>query len=104
MIPSSYAFAAAPCACSSTTPPRSGIRVSGARPSFASCSARWEAAIPLRLRPQHRARRGVYLNADCVVLDCADVEIGTGALIGPAVQIYAATHPTDPEQRRVGLE
>jgi maltose O-acetyltransferase len=47
---------------------------------------------------------GVYLNADCVVLDCARVEVGAGALIGPAVQIYAASHPTDPDQRRAGLE
>ena len=47
---------------------------------------------------------GVYLNANCVVLDCARVEIGAGALIGPAVQLYAAGHPTDPEQRRAGLE
>jgi maltose O-acetyltransferase len=47
---------------------------------------------------------GVYLNAGCVVLDCARVEIGAGALIGPAVQIYAVSHPTDPELRRAGLE
>lgn len=47
---------------------------------------------------------GVHLNANCVVLDCAHVEIGAGVLIGPGVQIYAATHPTEPERRRAGLE
>jgi maltose O-acetyltransferase len=47
---------------------------------------------------------GVYLNASCVILDCARVEIGAGSLLGPAVQVYAATHPTDAQQRRAGLE
>jgi maltose O-acetyltransferase len=47
---------------------------------------------------------GVYLNANCVILDCARVEIGASTLLGPAVQIYAATHPTDPHQRLAGLE
>ena len=30
--------------------------------------------------------------------------IGDGTQIGPAVQIYAADHPRDPEVRRSGLE
>jgi maltose O-acetyltransferase len=47
---------------------------------------------------------GVFLNFNCVVLDCARVEIGAGTLFGPAVQIYAATHSTDPAHRRTGLE
>ncbi len=45
-----------------------------------------------------------FLNYNCVVLDVASVRIGAGAQIGPAVQIYAADHPRDPEQRRRGLE
>lgn len=48
--------------------------------------------------------RGVYFNTACVVLDCATVHVGDGTLIGPAVQIYAATHPIDPEVRRTGKE
>ncbi len=47
---------------------------------------------------------GAYLNTGCVVLDCAAVEIGPRALLGPAVQIYAATHPTEAAVRREGLE
>ncbi len=35
----------------------------------------------------------VYFNFNCVVLDVAPVRIGARVLFGPAVQIYAATHP-----------
>lgn len=48
--------------------------------------------------------RDVFLNFGCVVLDVVAVEIGDGTQIGPAVQIYAADHPRDPEIRRAGLE
>ena len=47
---------------------------------------------------------GVYLNANCVVLDCAPVSIGPLSLIGPGVQICAASHPVDAEERRRGVE
>jgi maltose O-acetyltransferase len=47
---------------------------------------------------------GAYLNVGCVVLDCAPVEIGPLAKLGPSVQLCAATHPTDPAQRAEGLE
>ena len=46
----------------------------------------------------------VFLNFDCVILDVVRVTIGDGTQIGPAVQIYAADHPRDPETRRSGLE
>ena len=46
----------------------------------------------------------VYFNFNCVVLDVAPVRIGSRTLIGPAVQIYAATHPLSPAERRTGLE
>jgi maltose O-acetyltransferase len=35
----------------------------------------------------------VFFNFNCVVLDVAPVSIGSRVLFGPAVQIYAATHP-----------
>jgi maltose O-acetyltransferase len=44
----------------------------------------------------------VYFN--CVVLDVMPVTIGSHVLFGPAVQIYAATHPLDAAVRRTGLE
>jgi maltose O-acetyltransferase len=46
----------------------------------------------------------VFLNFNCVVLDVVAVTIGDDTQIGPAVQIYTATHPRDPSTRRAGLE
>lgn len=45
-----------------------------------------------------------YMNFNCVILDVAKVTIGDGTAIGPAVQIYTADHPDDPEQRQAGLQ
>jgi len=42
----------------------------------------------------------VYFNFNCVVLDVCAVQIGDRTLFGPAVQIYAATHPLDAELRK----
>jgi maltose O-acetyltransferase len=42
----------------------------------------------------------VFFNFNCVVLDVCEVRIGDFTLFGPAVQIYAATHPMDPVLRR----
>ncbi len=47
---------------------------------------------------------GVFVNFNCVFLDTCAVTIGAGTLLGPGVQVYAATHPTDPGVRRAGLE
>ena len=47
---------------------------------------------------------GVYVNVNCVILDCAPVTIGALSLIGPGVQLCAATHPVDPAQRKAGRE
>ncbi|RYZ22021.1 MAG: sugar O-acetyltransferase, partial [Chitinophagaceae bacterium] len=46
----------------------------------------------------------VFFNFNCVVLDVAPVRIGNRTLIGPAVQIYTATHPMDAATRALGLE
>jgi len=51
-----------------------------------------------------RLGAGVFLNYNCVILDVAEVSIGEGTQIGPAVQIYAADHPRDPQARASGLE
>jgi maltose O-acetyltransferase len=42
----------------------------------------------------------VFFNFNCVVLDVCQVTIGDFTLLGPAVQIYTATHPLDYELRR----
>ncbi len=39
-----------------------------------------------------------------MILDVAEVSIGAGTQIGPAVQIYAADHPRDAVGRASGLE
>ncbi len=46
----------------------------------------------------------VFFNFNCVVLDVAEVSIGSRTLLGPNVQIYTATHPTDYKERAAGLE
>ncbi|NJO80052.1 MAG: sugar O-acetyltransferase [Cyanobacteria bacterium RM1_2_2] len=45
-----------------------------------------------------------YMNYGGVILDCNQVEIGDDVLCAPYVQIYAATHPTDPAVRLTGRE
>src|SRR5712675_63978 len=42
----------------------------------------------------------VFFNFNCVVLDVCVVKVGDFTLFGPAVQIYTATHPMNPELRR----
>lgn len=46
----------------------------------------------------------VFFNFNCVVLDVAQVTIGSRTLFGPNVQIYTATHPVNYKERASGLE
>ncbi len=46
----------------------------------------------------------VFLNFNCIILDCARVEIGDDCQLGPNVQIYTATHPLQPAARKAGKE
>ncbi len=46
----------------------------------------------------------VYFNFNCIILDPAAVIIGSNVLIGPAVQIYTATHPMRASERSKYLE
>lgn len=48
--------------------------------------------------------RDTYVNAGCTILDSAEVRIGDGTMIGPAVQIYCADHHRDAKLRRAGIE
>lgn len=45
-----------------------------------------------------------FMNFDCVILDCARVEIGDNVMCGPKVQIYTATHPVLAAERIKGPE
>lgn len=51
-----------------------------------------------------RLGRNAFINFNCVFLDCAPIEIGDNLQMGPAVQIYTATHPLEADVRRSGLE
>ena len=41
-----------------------------------------------------------FFNFNCVVLDVCQVKVGDYTLVGPAVQIYTATHPLNADLRR----
>lgn len=41
----------------------------------------------------------VFINYNCVLLDDNLIEIGSGVLIGPAAQIYTASHPLAADER-----
>jgi maltose O-acetyltransferase len=45
-----------------------------------------------------------YANANCVMLDVAEIRIGVDAMPGPGVQLLTATHPVDPVKRVSGRE
>ena len=45
-----------------------------------------------------------YANANCVILDGAEVRFGDNVFIGPNCAFYTAGHPLDAGQRRLGLE
>ena len=42
----------------------------------------------------------VYVNFNCVILDCAEVRIGDRTQIASGVQLLAADHPREPHLRR----
>lgn len=45
-----------------------------------------------------------FLNYDCILLDVAPITIGSACQIATRVQLLTATHPIDPEPRRLGWE
>ena len=51
-----------------------------------------------------RLGEGVFLNYNCVILDCTVVTIGARTQIGPNVQIFAADHPLDFAARATAVE
>lgn len=50
------------------------------------------------------AGENLFINYDCVILDCNIVRLGDRVLLGPKVQIYTATHSLDPTERKDGWE
>jgi maltose O-acetyltransferase len=47
---------------------------------------------------------GTFANYDCVMLDVAPIRIGAACQLATRVQLLTATHPIDPEPRRLGWE
>ncbi len=47
---------------------------------------------------------GCFANFGLVALDCARIRIGDAVQMGPNVQLLTPTHPTDPAERRSGIE
>jgi len=50
------------------------------------------------------AGANLFVNFDCVFLDCAPIWIGDNVQFGPCVQLLTAHHPIDPAIRRAGME
>jgi maltose O-acetyltransferase len=47
---------------------------------------------------------GTFVNYGCVMLDVVPIRIGAACQLASGVQLLAATHPVDPEARRLGWE
>jgi maltose O-acetyltransferase len=45
-----------------------------------------------------------FVNYDCIMLDAVAITIGSACQIATRVQLLTATHPIDPEPRRIGWE
>lgn len=50
------------------------------------------------------AGENLYINFNCVILDCAKVTFGNNVFVGPGVHIYAGTHPSIAKERIKGPE
>lgn len=50
------------------------------------------------------AGKQLYINHNCVILDCAQVRLGDNVMLGPNVGLYTAGHPLEAKVRSSGLE
>lgn len=48
--------------------------------------------------------KNVFMNFNCIILDCAEVFLGDNVMFGPNVQIYTAYHPLSASERIKGPE
>lgn len=51
-----------------------------------------------------RLGNSVFMNFNCCILDVMPVIIGNNVMLGPAVQIYTASHPLNAAERNSGRE
>jgi maltose O-acetyltransferase len=47
--------------------------------------------------------KNVLVNYNFVLLDCAEIRIGDGCLLGPGCKLVTASHPMEPARRHAGL-
>lgn len=89
-----------------STEEQAPYRLSLLRELFGSVGGRLEIEPPFRCDYGFNihAGDGVYMNFDCVILDCAEVRIGRNVMFGPGVHVYAATHPLEADLRCQGPE
>lgn len=51
-----------------------------------------------------RAGKNLFINFNCIILDCAEVTLGDNVFMAPNVQLYTATHPIIASERIKGPE
>ena len=76
------------------------------RELLAECGEGVDIRPPFHLEYGTRVRigAGTFFNYDCLMLDVAPVTIGAACQVASRVQFITATHPIDPEPRRIGWE
>jgi maltose O-acetyltransferase len=86
------------------TPPESRARV--LRQLFGSAGEHVEFEYGLHVDYGINIHLGerFYANANCTMLDVAEIRIGDDTMFGPGVQLLTATHPVDAAERISGRE
>lgn len=87
-------------------PDDTGLRQSLIQQLFSAIGAGYEVKPPFYCDygSNISAGEGLFINYDCVILDCNLVRLGDRVLLGPKVQIYTATHPLSSTERLGGWE
>ncbi|KAF7594516.1 hypothetical protein BBP40_008963 [Aspergillus hancockii] len=64
---------------------------------------KWEPWIEAPIRMDYgfnvRLGEGVFINANCFIIDTCLITIGARTMFGPNVHLYSGTHPLDPAVR-----
>lgn len=83
-----------------------GERQSLIQELFGAIGAGFEVKLPFRCDYGSHICAGerLFINYDCVILDCNIVRLGDRVLLGPKVQIFTASHSLNPAERKGGWE
>jgi maltose O-acetyltransferase len=82
------------------------LKIENLKRYFGSCGSNLYIEAPFFCDYLYNLNIGnhVYMNFNCTILDCAEVQIGDNVKFGPNVQLYTAGHSLDPRRREVGYE